>query len=698
MPPVLRSTRGTGETHHETSPIVNVESPRGMTTTVWALLGATGIVGLLSPFALRPVLHRLGVLDVPNFRSSHARPTLRGGGVAPLIALLTGGLPASVLLHQSGSDYAPLVAIVTVGAVMGLVGLMEDLRGLPVAIRAGSQLLAGTVLASAFAAALQPAWFWVPVAAVGFAAYVNFANFMDGVNGISSLHGFVAGSAYAVIGLLTGQAWLSIAGALLAVAFLSFLPWNLTPPGMFLGDVGSYLLGGTLAALAILTLAHGLHPLAAVAPLSVYFADTVFTLIRRASWGEPILEAHRSHTYQRLTNTGISHMAVSLLVAVFTGVISTVAVLVALSTIPLWGGLLTTLALLSIYLSLPRLRGDVLVAPIDEAFPPVSLPGPSEQREKWEPQCWAVIGASGFVGDATASHLEASGYTVRRLTAPRVQSPPTGVDGPTVSAAASMHPATSALARELAGADVVINAAGAAAPDSGPTHDLFGANALLPAIVAHASAQASVGRVLHLSSAAVQGHRTVLDDSTDVAPFSPYSHSKALGERAILAALPFTREAGTNVSIIRATSVQGDGRKTTENLRRVASSFISSVSAPGTQPTVVSSLEGLVRFIQHTGLDPRQQPVIQLQPWEGLSVSDVLRLAGGKNPAVLPRWLCRSIVRLGQLASSILPDLAGPVRRVELMWFGQKQLSHHSSSVTVSSDFIRAVLQEGTDS
>ena len=62
--------------------------------------------------------------------------------------------------------------------------------------------------------------------AVAIAVYINAANFMDGVDGMSGLHGFVVGLTYATIGAMVGAPWLVAGGAMLAAAFLGFLPWN----------------------------------------------------------------------------------------------------------------------------------------------------------------------------------------------------------------------------------------------------------------------------------------------------------------------------------------------------------------------------------------------------------------------------------------------------------------------------------------
>ncbi|AQX16746.1 MULTISPECIES: MraY family glycosyltransferase [Tessaracoccus] len=315
-----------------------------MTVLSWLFVAMVGFVALLLPLALRPLLRDAGVVDVPNDRSSHIKPTIRGGGSAQLLAILVVGMAGAwTLTDEEGRRIAMFIC--AVAATMGLVGLAEDLRGLPVRVRLILQLFLGILMGGGLTQLTDGAWWLVPAAAVAFSGYVNFANFMDGINAISSLHGLTAGAGYVLMGLAAGWHWLIFAGATVALAFLAFLPWNLAPSGLFLGDVGSYLLGGGLAGIAISAIAYGLIPLAAAAPLAIYCTDTTFTLARRMREHSPIFEAHRTHVYQRLTDLGFSHVAVASLVAVLTlasgglgalriaNLIGTIVMLIGLSTL-----------------------------------------------------------------------------------------------------------------------------------------------------------------------------------------------------------------------------------------------------------------------------------------------------------------------------------------------------------------------------
>jgi UDP-N-acetylmuramyl pentapeptide phosphotransferase/UDP-N-acetylglucosamine-1-phosphate transferase len=101
-----------------------------------------------------------------------------------------------------------------------------------------------------------------------------------------------------------------------------------------MGDVGSAFLGYTFAALAVLAAAR--HPHFGVAGALLvwpFVFDTVFTFVRRARKRERLHEAHRSHLYQRLNQTGVSHARVSLLFGALAalGVVAAMAVVANLA-------------------------------------------------------------------------------------------------------------------------------------------------------------------------------------------------------------------------------------------------------------------------------------------------------------------------------------------------------------------------------
>ncbi|MET4061278.1 nucleoside-diphosphate-sugar epimerase [Arthrobacter sp. UYP6] len=283
---------------------------------------------------------------------------------------------------------------------------------------------------------------------------------------------------------------------------------------------------------------------------------------------------------------------------------------------------------------------------------------------------WVVLGSSGFIGSAVCAGLKEAGITVRTVSAPRLESAAHDVPG-LLEEAARLAAVRAELAAAFTGAAVIVNAAGLATPGGTDSPALRGANSLLPVVIADAADAAGVRRFIHLSSAAVQGHRPFLDETSFVQPFSAYSRSKAGGEHALAA-----RAAGPCSTVtIRATSVQGPQRATTAKLVRLAASPLATVAGSGSAPSPVSSVDSLVQFIRTVGLHAGSVPAVVLQPWEQSTVAGVLEAAGGRKPRRLPEWFCRSALWGGYRLSSLAGErLHGPLRRLEMMWFGQRQV------------------------
>ncbi|HET7724588.1 MAG TPA: NAD(P)-dependent oxidoreductase [Propionibacteriaceae bacterium] len=276
----------------------------------------------------------------------------------------------------------------------------------------------------------------------------------------------------------------------------------------------------------------------------------------------------------------------------------------------------------------------------------------------------AVIGATGFVGSAAARALESRGVTVVHVTAPRLPAMPASEAEPYI---ASSPAHLGHLTSTLRGVDAVVNAAGLPDASSTDSEALIAANAVLPGVVAAASVRAGVRRLVHVSSAAVQGRLPVLDDTDASDAFSDYARSKLLGER-----LARTFGEGSVVTY-RPAGVHGPDRRVTRLVSRVASSRLASVASPGTSPSPQSLVENVadaLAFLVTTSLIP---PATVTHPWEGLTTADVMELLGGRNPRRVPRPVARAVVGAVRTVSRLVPGLAGQARRLEMLWFGQRQ-------------------------
>jgi UDP-GlcNAc:undecaprenyl-phosphate GlcNAc-1-phosphate transferase len=280
----------------------------------WAVAACGATVLAAEPLTIA-LLRRLAVLDVPGARSSHSVPTPRGGG-APIVA----GLIAATAIAPGGGQARPALAAAV--GFFGLLGLLDDLRSLPVLSRLLFQAGAAAVVAWVLVLSLSPPSLVLAAGVAAVAAwlvgFVNAFNFMDGVNGISGAHALIGGVAYACLAVWRQDGFGLAAGLALAAGAAAFLPWNAGQAQVFLGDVGSYSIGAALAVLAVRLVLLGVPVDAVAGPVALYLADVAWTLQRRVRGGERWLEAHRTHVYQRWCDAGWSHQEVTVLTSALT--------------------------------------------------------------------------------------------------------------------------------------------------------------------------------------------------------------------------------------------------------------------------------------------------------------------------------------------------------------------------------------------
>ena len=142
----------------------------------------------------------------------------------------------------------------------------------------------------------------------------NAVNFMDGLDGLVGGTLLIVAAALALIAA-TQEGWFVYAAALfLAAGFAGFLPFNLHPARVFMGDVGSQFAGFTLAVLAVAASRFDTAQLSfLIVPLLLFglLFDAAFTLARRALMGERVGEGHRTHLYQLAQRSGMGVRAVA---------------------------------------------------------------------------------------------------------------------------------------------------------------------------------------------------------------------------------------------------------------------------------------------------------------------------------------------------------------------------------------------------
>jgi Fuc2NAc and GlcNAc transferase len=274
--------------------------------TTWHVLPPF-LAALIGTWLVRRWSASLGLLDVPNARSLHVKVTPRGGGLAIVVATAVG---IASFAPGDGRTWEWVGA----GVLVAGVGLIDDLRGVQPAIRFAVHGVAAAVLIACVDPRLLPlahlGAFAVVLAWLAAVWSINLFNFMDGSDGLAGAQAVFVFGAAASFGTFVVPTPDARVLAVCTAATAGFLVWNWPPARIFMGDVGSGFLGYLVAACALLTVRSPDGFWAWIVLHGLFVSDATVTLLVRASRGERVYAAHRTHLYQRLAQRWGSHRRV----------------------------------------------------------------------------------------------------------------------------------------------------------------------------------------------------------------------------------------------------------------------------------------------------------------------------------------------------------------------------------------------------
>jgi len=320
------------------------------------LLAPAAVAGLAT-WLLTPasawLAARVGAIDEPGPRRVHTHPMPRLGGLAVVAStVIVLGLGA---FEVPGAPKwaAPGVALGILAGLLPIlaVSIRDDIsamRPLPKFIAHA----AGAGIAMSFGALLPPTvhlfgvpvflgWMAIPLSALWLIGLTNAFNFVDGLDGLSAGLGLISASSLAGVLLMTQQPRGAAAAVVLAGSIIGFLPYNIHPARVFLGDSGATAIGYLLACFTLTgfsLLSSGFATLIPVLIVGVPVADTLASMVRRTvsraenGSASRVYEADRNHIHHRLLALGLSHQG-------------------AVTTLYVAGGLLSLMALSSLLLT-----------------------------------------------------------------------------------------------------------------------------------------------------------------------------------------------------------------------------------------------------------------------------------------------------------------------------------------------------------
>ena len=283
---------------------------------VLALMTALVISFLTTP-VVKTFAYKVGAIDVPkDARRMHKVPIPRLGGLAIFI-----GFMVSILLF---AKITPEMKSILLGAVIIVVlGVVDDIMALPAMLKFVVQIVAASIPAThgvQILAFSNPnifsdnlywvlGWLSIPFTVIWIVAITNAVNLIDGLDGLANGVSAISATTMLVIALVGGQSQVAIVLAALVGACIGFMPYNMNPAKMFMGDTGATFLGYILATMSIQGLFKYYAVISFVVPfliLGLPIFDTTFAFIRRIAHGQSPMHADRSHIHHRLIDMGLN--------------------------------------------------------------------------------------------------------------------------------------------------------------------------------------------------------------------------------------------------------------------------------------------------------------------------------------------------------------------------------------------------------
>ena len=301
-------------------------------TVIGIVVAAFILAGVLSYFFTPPVkrfAHKVGAIDVPkDNRRMHKEPIPRLGGLA-----IFGGFLCSILVF--GQLDQTMLCVLLGATIIVALGIFDDVLALGAKLKFIVQIIAAAIpvcvggLQISLFTNLNPfsdAPFWhlgflaVPVTIIWIVGITNAVNLIDGLDGLAVGVSSIAAITMLAVALLTDNMAIAITMAALTGACIGFMPYNLNPAKIFMGDTGSLLLGYVLATVSVLGLFKFYAIVTFVVPvlaLAVPLSDTLFAFCRRILHGQSPFHADRGHFHHKLMDLGLNQkQAVAILYAI----------------------------------------------------------------------------------------------------------------------------------------------------------------------------------------------------------------------------------------------------------------------------------------------------------------------------------------------------------------------------------------------
>ena len=292
-----------------------------MKTYLAIFSGSTLLALVITPLVIR-LARRIKAVDRPGVRSVHERPTPRIGGVAIFLSAMCLIIVVPFLNNAVGAAFRnvwlQLVTLLCSAAFIFLIGLVDDLKGLPARFKFLAELLAAVALCFVGVRitsieitdglVLNLGWFGCLLTLLWVIGITNAVNLSDGLDGLAAGISAVACGVIAIFAIRGGDTIMAVFMLALLGSLCGFLVFNFNPAKIFMGDCGSLFLGYTIAATSIMCMKKSSAIVGLALPvlaLGIPIFDTLFAMLRRFLERRSLFAPDRNHFHHRLLELGL---------------------------------------------------------------------------------------------------------------------------------------------------------------------------------------------------------------------------------------------------------------------------------------------------------------------------------------------------------------------------------------------------------
>lgn len=274
---------------------------------VFIIILTTFLTSLILTYLMIKISKNMNIMDIPNERSVHKKPTPLLGGIAIFLSFLFGFI-------LFGNQNPLMISILIASFLILLLGIFDDIKPIKARYKFVIHILVALIVVfygglklthvDIFGLSLNFKWMSPYITILIIVGIINAVNLIDGLDGlcagISSIYFLTIGVIALILNKFNGLD--IILSFIMLGATLGFLVFNFPPAKIFMGDTGSTFLGLMISVIMLLgfktvTLTSLLIPLVL---LILPITDTLFAIIRRAVNKKPIGQADKEHIHHQL--------------------------------------------------------------------------------------------------------------------------------------------------------------------------------------------------------------------------------------------------------------------------------------------------------------------------------------------------------------------------------------------------------------